>query len=265
MINRLFLVALIAMTSCSSGQSNVNDIRGAIHGIWVREDYINSLKTTKSPSKSSEFLIAEVSLNIKSIGRTQDTMDIGVSFNNHEGGSYRVSLQSFKDNKAWIYAPEQVKSNREIEFAISNCDTLIFITKYSKTGKVLTKVKYIKVLSNPTIANGDMGFGVDYITNKILFEGTYSIFDANNALLATHVTLDPFGKIKGWPFVSSYEVLTDFTVYEEDDVDDVIVFWEDKTVKAKHGLIFKIDNNSVLIEENLNGKKLLVYKLTKEN
>jgi hypothetical protein len=265
----LFLVILIA--SCSFRTKEDNDIQENIfvinrilNGVWVREDYINSLRVNKSPSKASEFLKEEVSLIFDTASLNIDTLEIGVSFNNHEGGNYFLPIKDFKGNKARIYAPEQTKSNKEIEFSITEKDTFLFLTKFSKTGKIISKTKFVRVLSNVELINNDLGFGIEYITNVLVIEGEYLLIDSLDNIISRNINFNKVGSISGWEGINRYNLLTDFVEFEEKMKDDIIILSGNRNVQKKNEFKYQFINDTIMIYTRSNqSNKNLVYKLVK--
>ncbi|GGB12067.1 MULTISPECIES: hypothetical protein [Mucilaginibacter] len=238
----LLILILIAVISCKSknktpvsdtasqsdkqtantipNRDSLQQIKTIMHGNWVKSDYIADLIRTKSPYISSKKLSGIAALEISLGSAKSDSLVAGVSLNNHEGANLTLFLKqgnnraSFKTN--WI--DYEVSTNYyELGYQITGGDTSLLLYHYNKNNQVIDSTKYIRVLDKQIV--NDMGYGIDYITNKLLISGDYIMTGADGK--QSSVTFTNAGKVRGFSEYETYYVNTDFVAGPENDLDQL--------------------------------------------
>ncbi|SEO20769.1 hypothetical protein SAMN05192574_10681 [Mucilaginibacter gossypiicola] len=202
----------------STNQDSLQQIKTIMNGVWVKSDYINDLNRTQSPYLSSKKLSGIAALEI-SLGSTEsDSLVVDISLNNHEGANLTLFLKqghqrtSFKTN--WI--DYKTPANfYELGYKIASGDTSLLLYHYNKNNRVIDSTKYVRVLDKQTV--NDMGYGINYITNKLLITGDYVMIDDNKK--RSSITFTNEGNVSGFPDYEAYYVNTDFVAGPQNDLD----------------------------------------------
>ncbi|HEX8021566.1 hypothetical protein [Mucilaginibacter sp.] len=210
--------SVLQRTSVDTHSTLLQQFKPFIEGIWLTSDYITDLSRTKSPYISSKKLTGASALAINLDSTEKDSTIVGVSLNNHEGTSFTIFFKpghrpnSLKTN--WV--DYKVRSNfYEIGYQIAGVDTSLVLYHYNKNNQVTDSVKYTRVLAKQV--DNDMGYGISYITNKLLISGKYEMLDANGVTSKISFTND--GKVNGFPDCETYYVNTDFVAGPQNDLD----------------------------------------------
>lgn len=229
----LMILIAISITSCYNKQTKTADnnvvksdsikkpINEIIRGVWVVSDYIVDIQKTKSPYQSKDKLNGIVSLLID--GKVKgDSMVVSVNWNNHMGSDISAYLtNNHKPNSLRTNIKDYpINDNTfEIGYELIDKDTLLFLYHYSSTNNLLDKRQFEKVLEKR--ADVDVGCGLHFIVNKILFAGNYILIDSTKT--ESNVHLDYDGSMTGFPNFNNYYIMTDFVCIGENDRDQIIL------------------------------------------
>jgi len=270
----LFLV-LIAFTACNSKSKSAaadsaasnaaqtqatpfQKFKQAMDGSWVVSGYITSLAKTRSPYNSRHEFSMVAAMSIGLSAGAGDSAHIGYSLNNHEGGDFIVYNKLGQRPNA--LKTKLIDGNSdggfyELGYSIKNSDTSVIVYHYNKNKGLADSVSYTKVITfNDTDASG----GIEYITNKMLFSGTYTIADTVAGL---EVKLEDNGKISGLSDFKTYLVNTDFVAGPENNLDEIIFDWSTKKQKSYAFKFNKDTLNMYETKEAADSINLVVDKL----
>jgi hypothetical protein len=219
---RAFIYILLALgifTSCSTDNSATTDKPDTIDslkqnfntvfkGVWVLSDYLEAIEKTKSPLKSSDKLEGVVTMIIDKISHA-DSINIGASWNNHEGYSFTAYFrQGQKPNSLKTNLPDYDEKGYFYELAYENVgnENFLWLYHYNKSKQLVDKKRFVKVATTQT-ENG-VSWGLQYVVNEKLFSGNYLLIDSTNA--TTKVNFKNDGSLTGYPAFNKYYIMTDF-------------------------------------------------------
>jgi hypothetical protein len=250
MRNILLIITVLSFLACkkdvkkefiknkkSFEKTSQQDIFNNFEGVWVRKDYVDLLKTSKSPSTSFKNL-ANISSILIDINKARDNeIEVGLSLNNHEGSTATL-VKKETDFYLNLYG---ASGNSLIKVLLNNS-----ILTFHFEGK---KYELIKVIKNYPKGSVDAGYGIQFITNQILFGNEkYNIESYNK-----NVIFRDDGKVENFIDYTSYEIATDF------ETDPEPMDWIVLNSSSKDFFHFKfIDNNLLLYEYD---KELEDYKI----
>ncbi|MBE0662366.1 MAG: hypothetical protein IH597_07855 [Bacteroidales bacterium] len=213
-------LTFIILTSCSNDNTSAGDNKvnqtdrlnnnfiSILNGVWVLTDYINEIEKTKSPLKSSDRLEGVVTMVIDATFQS-DSIDIGVSWNNHEGFNFMAFFESGQEttNLKTNLPDFDVKTNYfELGYEKINNKVLLALYRYNSSDKLIDKRMFAKVSDKQN--SDDAAWGLQYMVNEKLFSGDYLLLDSTNNW--TKVTLKSDGTITGYSGFKTYNVATDF-------------------------------------------------------
>lgn len=192
-------------------------------GVWVKSDYIEELGKTKSPIKASKKLRNIVTLIVDPQNVTGDTLTVGISINNHEGGNFLALFSEGQTPNSLRTDIEDYETRTnffDLAYEINKMDTSALLLRYSDQGLLIDKVEFTRVCRSQE-PNVGADFGIQLIVNKLLFEGDYKFTDSLKQNRIAKFNAD--GRIQGFEGQTRYTVQTDF-VTEVEDYGDVICF-----------------------------------------
>ena len=187
----IFLFLIFVLFSCASNETQVNknqvknniitsqlpdsikQYQAIMEGIWVLDDYIKILESTKSPFKAAEILNGETSFSIDFDKIIGDSLEIPLNLGNHEGSSFNLYLKkgklknSFKTN---LFDFAYKSGTLELCYEITKKDTLLCFSSFDIQQKRIQMQKFRRVLK---VTNMNLSDGIAYVINKKIFEGKY--------------------------------------------------------------------------------------------
>ena len=266
-LTHLIIIAII-LTNCSNAQIKSIDnkitqtdnskktILSSLKGVWVSTDYINEISKTKSPLKSSNKLKGVVTMIIDR-HQVGDSLEIGISINNHEGGSFFAFLSPGQNSSSLkTNLPDYNESSNfyELGFENINNESVLFLYHFDKAKKLLDKRQFTKVAESQK--DDDAAWGLQYIVNKIMFSGHYIFYDKG---VQTNVEFKNDGSSIGLKDFKKYVVATDFVAEGPDEESfDAISFSNSKSVGTV--FLFEFNSDTLIL---INGKDTI--KLTRKH
>jgi hypothetical protein len=159
-----------------------------------------------------------------------------------------------------------VKSNfYELGYSFKDRDTILTLYHLNKNLQIVDEVKYTKV-ANKATDETNAGWGIQFITNKILVAGKYLAIDTAGKTLP--VEFSNGGKVIGFLGFKSFDINTDFMVEDDNNIDDVVF---DLYSKASKRFIYNFKSDTLLLYDeshNADSTKLirgkLQYKLVRQ-
>jgi len=184
-----------------------------IKGVWVLTDYINEIEKTKSPLKSRHKLYENnfntITTMVIDVANQSDSIEVGAGMNNHEGYDFVIYFQAGKDEnrlKTNIIDYDEESNFYEIGYEIKNNITYLFLYHYDKTNKLIGKTQFSKVVEETQ--DNDLGFGLQYMVNKKLLSGNFTLIDSTDR--KTKIKFNADGTLTGFLNFKTYYVLTDY-------------------------------------------------------
>jgi len=248
------------VTILNSSQALIQRFKPIIQGIWVKDDYINDITKTRSPYNSRSKLNGVASVTIEMDSIKNDSLDAGVSLNNHEGSDFTIYFKTVgnKHNSLKINRKDyEVKSNFfELGYCIKNNDTSLLIYHYNKDNKLLDSTRYLKVIQSES--NNDMGYGIQYITNRILITGKYTFTDSTGHVEKIGFTNE--GDVAGFLNFKTFYINTDFIAGPENNLD--VIDFDINNNQKEYAFKFNADTLSLYeTKDNADSSLLVLGKL----
>ena len=216
-------------------------------GIWVNAAYIDDLKHTHSPLNSKAKIGELAVFYFDAATLKGDTLDGGLSFNGHEGGSCSVVFRTPKTGNAsagmaTLLPISGIKPEQECGIGIDNGQLIVNAQPQLRYNRIESAQNVDDVVSKAVI--------------QTLFVGDWTMTDADGKVSKIKVAAD--GKVTGNPDVSTMEVLTDFVA--DAPPTDEAYFFDGKT-KRSLILAFKHRGEKVefLRQNTPKGKPLWVW------
>lgn len=248
------ILTVFILTSCSNDKTSTAD-NGAnqtdslkqnfipiLNGVWVFTDYINAIEQTKSPLKAADKLQEVVTMIIDGTIKS-DSIEVGASWNNHEGYSfttYFLTGQTRNSLKTNIPDYDEKSNFYELGYETINNETFLFLYHYNKTNKLLDKKKFTKVADKQL--DNDAAWGLQYLVNEKLFSGNYLLIDSTNS--TTKVNLKSDGTLTGHSDFKAFYVFTDFMGGPETILDGIAFNLNEKNSKW---FAFKINSDTTYL------------------
>lgn len=249
----IFLTIFI-LTSCSNDKTSTVDNSSnqidslkqkfipILNGIWVLTDYIKAIEKTKSPLKAADKLQGVVTMIIDAEIKS-DSIDVGASWNNHEGYNFSTYfVQGQKQNSLKTNIPDYNEKTNfyELGFETISDKTFLVLYHYSKTNKLIDKKAFTKVAEKQQ--DNDAAWGLQYIVNQKLFSGNYLLIDSTNS--STKINLKSDGSLTGYSDFKTYYVFTDFMGGPETILDGIAFNINEKNSKW---FAFKIHGDTTFL------------------
>lgn len=254
------------ISSANPSTDLIKSFKPIIQGVWVKSNYVEELNKTRSPYSSWAKLTDVAEMNIQTDSVKADSLIVGESLNNHEGTSFTIYFK--KGHKLGTLRISLKDYNTPTNFyelgnVITSTDTSLFLYHYNNKNQILDSIKYNK-LSGAQI-NDDMASGIEYITNKILITGKYTVTDSLGAI--SKVEFKNNGKVSGFSDFKTYYINTDFMAGPQNNL-DVIEFDVNTDKQKEYG--YKINANTIDLfttRSSADSTKIfldkLVYKLVR--
>lgn len=249
----IFLTFFI-VTSCSNDKTsttgnNENSIDSlklsfisVLNGVWVLTDYIDAIEQTRSPLKSADKLQGVVTMIIDGT-ISSDSIEVGASWNNHEGYSFTTYFligQNRNSLKTDIPDYNEKSGFYELGYEAINEKTYLFIYHYNEASQLIDKKKFTKVAERHQ--DNDAAWGIQCVVNEKLFSGNYLLIDSINT--TTNINLKIDGSLTGWADFNMYYVFTDFMGGPESVLDGIAFNLNEKKSKW---FAFKINRDTTYL------------------
>jgi hypothetical protein len=216
---------LMLLVSCRTGNKSeppeqlIKKFNPFLSGNWVAADYITEIEKTKSPLKSSN-KIAEFSEFIIDMAEIKgDSMYIAAGLGNHEGADFILYFrqgQTSRSLKTNMKDFENESDFYELGYVTRKHDTSLVLYHYNKNKKLIDRTEYMKATESKS---DDLGSGLQYLVNKKLISGTYTLTDTTG--IATTIKFTDDGKVSGFRDFKTYYVITDFVAAPETVADEI--------------------------------------------
>ncbi|MCC3157371.1 hypothetical protein LJ737_08975 [Hymenobacter sp. 15J16-1T3B] len=192
-----------------------------LRGVWVQSAYLDAVARTRSPYQGWKSLAEVTEMHLAPPARSADSLLVGASLGNHEGGQFAVYLRpgrhpqtlptSFPDY-------QQPGNYYELRYQPAGADTTLHLDKYDRRHRRLSSVSYRRVqLPARLLAEDDLGLGLQYAVNALLLTGRFAGQDS--AGRAVSLRFQPEGTVTGFPAAKRYFVATDFGSGPENNLD----------------------------------------------
>lgn len=268
----LFVIGLLG--SCKSIGNQTTDIDPAlssrqtkelikkfkplIQGVWVKKDYIDKVRKTKSPLAAADEATDLTTMYINTKNIKGDSLMIITGWGNHDGSQF---MMKFKPGKT----PSSLSFNGdELACSIEKGEAILTFSRFDSEKKEVVTKKFVRpFLKQPD--NG-LGYGTNYLVNKALVTGSYLLNDSTGS--HTKVTFTANGKVNGFLNHSTYEINIDLNSDPMDNLDEIGF---DIRTKSHRSFSYKISGDTLSLYNtypNADSTELVlgkrIYKLVKQ-
>jgi hypothetical protein len=251
----LVLMAVIILASCGGGKTPEStkdanaspSLKGKLasiyQGVWVKSDYIDKVRQTKSALASVDLVTGMSGISIDTNLLRGDSMLVNVSWDNHNNGEVSLKFRLGKNPNTLQFGED------ELGYSIANGDTTLLL--YQAYKGVLHKTPYRKVFN--TNPEENVSYAINYAINKALLAGDYLLTTGKQT---EKVTFTPNGEVVGLPGVKSFQVDTDMKYGTMQNVDQLTF---DSFTSHEQTFAYVIKANTLsLFEVKPNSKQTLL-------
>jgi hypothetical protein len=202
-------------------QNLIEKFKPIIQGIWVKKDYIEKIRLTKSPLAAMDVAGDIIIMNINTDSIKGNSLIIPDG-NTHEGSQLILEFNQGKTPNALSF------DGAELSYSFEKGDTILTFTRPDNENKKTIVTKYIRVLRK--IPNNDLADGLNYIINKSVITGTYVLTDSIGNV--SKVTFSNHGDVSGFLNYTKYEINFDLNSDPMDNLDEIIFDMRSKKHKS---------------------------------
>ena len=236
----------------------IDEFKPIIQGVWVKSDYLEKIKQTKSPLAADNLAYGMTALYIRTDSIKIDSLIVPDIADNHDGSYWTLYFRKGKKKNSVLLGPG------ELTYNIKHKDTCLFISYYDKELKKNINTKYIRTYK--FTPSNDFGNGIDYYINKILIAGQYNLYDDNG--LISKVEFKDDEKLSGFFNFKTYKINIDMHSETQATLDEIFFQGENK-VHGSFAFKFNADTlNLYTTKENADSVSSsidkLKYKLVRE-
>ncbi|RTQ50055.1 hypothetical protein EJV47_10455 [Hymenobacter gummosus] len=204
------------------GSINTQQLLPQLAGHWVQQSYLDAVVRTKSPYRVQDSISHIAELLILPGKLTADSLLVGLSLGNHEGGEAALYLRPARHPQALpLHHPdyEQPSNYYELSYAMLGRDSLLRLNLRNRGGKLMSSVAYRRARMPLLAQADDLSAGLQYEVNRLLMAGRYTGRDSVGRAVSARFT--PDGKVSGLAGFKTYYVGTDFGAGPENNLDDL--------------------------------------------
>ncbi|TFF38004.1 hypothetical protein [Mucilaginibacter psychrotolerans] len=225
-------------------------------GVWVKSDYIEKIRRTKSVLASVDLVAGITGMQIDTATITGDSLMVTVGWDNQNPGSVAIRLKHGKRPGTLQFGDD------ELGYSVANGDTALLL--YQVYNKQLFTTPYHKIAN--VDANKNVSDGINYVINKALIAGSYAVKGVTGK--TSKVIFTPDGTVTGLAGFRKYFIENDLKPGPLKNM-DLITFDEFSSKSAVYHYVFE-DNTLKLYEAKPNTKATLIvlgklkYTLTRQ-
>ena len=213
-------------------------------GVWVKSDYIEKIRQTKSVLASVDLVVGITCMQIDTAAMAGDSLMVPVGWDNQNPGSVALRLKPGKKPGTFQFGED------ELGYSVASGDTALI--RYQVYNKQLFTTRYKKIADVDT--NKNVSDGINYAINKALIAGTYSLKEATGKMGKVTFTLD--GAVTGLAGFRKYFIENDLKPAPLKNM-DLITFDEYSSKKVVYHYVFE-GNTLQLYEAKPNAKATLM-------
>jgi hypothetical protein len=235
----------------------IKEFKPIIRGVWVKKDYIEEIRRTKSPLAAMDVANDIITMDMNADSIRGDSLVV-VHGNTHEGSQFMLKFHPGTTPNAISFDGD------EIRYSVENGDTILSFSRHAGENEKVITTKYIRALVRKP--NNDLASGINYLINKALITGTYLSKDSTGAV--SRVIFKNDGSVSGFLNSSKYEINFDLNSDPMDNLDEIGF---DIRTKNHHSFSFKIISDTLSLYNtypNADSTELIlgkrVYKLIRQ-
>lgn len=191
-----------------TAQELINRFGPVLNGVWVKADYIEKIKATKSPLAANDMANGITTMVIHMDSLKSDKLIAAAGYGNHEGGDATII---FKPGKA---SSTILLNGDDLSYKVENGDTVLYLEQTLSQNQKKVMVKYIK---SPIKHSEYLGTGIDFMVNKALVAGDYTAINKPGQIIK--FTED--GQLSGLENFKTYRINIDLNSDIMDNLDEI--------------------------------------------
>jgi hypothetical protein len=236
----------------------IDKFKPILQGVWVKADYLEKIKKTKSPLASDNLAQGMTVSYINTDSIKMDSLIVPDGADNHDGSYWTLYFRKGKKKNSLLIG------GGELTYTINQKDTSLSIIQFNEEKKQLVTIKYIRTYK---VAPGnDFANGIDYYINKILIAGKYNLYDDTGLISKMEFKED--GKVSGFSNFKTYNINIDMHSDTQASLDEIFFQGENK-LYGSFAFKFNADTlNLYTKKDNTDSISLsidkLKYKLVRE-
>jgi hypothetical protein len=241
------------ITSTDPASALIKKFGPVINGSWVKADYIEKIRKTKSPLAAADLTDGMTAIEINTDSIKGDSIVGEAGYGNHEGGDAIIKFKPSKTRESILL------NDGDLTYNINNGDTTISVQQYLLKNKERTFVKYVKV--HP-IDHSQLGSATYQLVNEALVAGNYNMTDSVGAISKVGMSAD--GKITGFNGFATYLVNIDLNTDVMDNLDELILYNKSKDPRPAKEYSYKIIGDTLKLysmRANADSTKAILDKL----
>jgi hypothetical protein len=213
-------------------------------GVWVKSDYIEKIRQTKSVLASVDLVVGITGMQIDTAAMAGDSLMVPVGWDNQNPGSVALRLKPGKRPGTFQFGED------ELGYSVASGDTALI--RYQVYNKQLFSTRYKKIAD--VDPNKNVSDGINYAINKALLAGSYSLKGATGK--TGKVTFTPDGAVTGLAGFRKYFIENDLKPGPLNNM-DLITFDEFSNRRSTYSYHFE-GNTLKLYEAKPNAKASLM-------
>ncbi|OOQ59176.1 hypothetical protein [Mucilaginibacter pedocola] len=237
-----FFILAALLTACKSKPAQQQPAKAAVpakqtsllkklvhiyEGVWVKTDYFEKVRETKSVLAAVDKVVGVSGLVIDSNLLLADTLRVEVGWDNQNPGAMVLRDKPGKNPNSLLF------DDAELGYEITGGDTALIL--YQIYNQQLFKTRYNRIL--PVNPDGNLSNALDYAINKTLMAGKYQLLAGGKTTL---VTFTADGTVSGLPGHGKYFIEKELKPGPFKNL-DLITFDEYSNKKAVYTYVFKGD------------------------
>ena len=238
-------------------QQIIKKFKPIIQGVWVKSDYIDEVAKTKSPLKAFSKASPITTMIIETEFVKGDSILIDIGYGNHEGGNLLIKFHpghSISSIMAYTPGGNIENSFYELKYSISK-DTTLTLYTYNERKKLVDSAHYFKAFNSTHVK--ELGYATNYMVNKALKLGAYTLIDTLNH--ASKISFTQDGNVSGLSDFKTFYINIDFTT-PPNNLDEIIF---DLYSKKQKSYAFNIDADTLKLFETFLSKDSIDLVLSK--
>ena len=192
-------------------QALIRQFKPIIQGVWIEKNYIEKVIKTRSPLAAADEIKGNTILYINTDHLKGDSLIIPAG-DNHEGTQFTVKFHPGKSSGSI-----KISEGGELGYSIKKGDTILLLSFFDDQQKKMITTKFIKALNKQP--DDDLGYGMNYMINKGLIAGNYTLTDSIGNI--SRVRFNNDGTVSGFLNFIKYNINIDLNEEPMDNLDEI--------------------------------------------
>jgi hypothetical protein len=242
----------VSNVNSAETQALIKKFKPILQGCWIKADYAEKVKNTKSLLEASDLATWITVFYINTDKIEGDSIKLIAGYGNHDSGDVTIAFRRGKAREAILF------NGQDLNYSVKDGDTVLLLPQYDEQKKQYFETRFIR--SEKKGPDNDLGYGLDRYINKNLFMGEYNVIDS--AANSRQITFTENGEVKDFLNFKHYRINYDLNMEPNDNLDE-IYFSNDKR-KHLASYTFKIIADTLKLfdtHENADSTQLVLGKL----